>query len=885
MLGLEHEFVLRTPGGAVIDARDVLARRERDRRRLDPGDRNAIRCAWGGAITCDGAEAEIAIAPVEIAAGFTRIADAAGLTATDELRALLPAATTIDGFSTHINVEVPSRMAVRVGWLFARRFAPAAMLAMDRATSPGLLVRPRPGRLEICGESMQGPQLRAATALVAGAVRACVAGASTDDGIAARLPPIVPFRPWRATERFGWYIPRRAFGFDLYAGGRAAVLGELTAQRFLETAWSLARDFVPDHDEADALVSGAMPLPLEELLPADAVPAHAPSPYGRALVPITRGRFQMTAYLQTWDLTVLEVRAPQRSFYLSIPARDLDAVLHGIDAGRWDAALAVFAGRRVRPRRLEHWTQTGTVALFDDVGDRRALLRPERDLDGDIVDVWAHRSPRRGVARAHADAPREPVSGSTAQHPGAAAPRGTATGQRERPDTEQRPGKYPPPFTEPPPVEPPATEPPPPGGSSWWPWPIAPIIVVTVIVITVVSILTGGGTGVIGPSASPSISPSTSTGPAACVEPFMEIARDLALECPLTEHTDATGDGTWYEAAVPADPLPPDSDLIGVQASMARLSSSVVQRFFGNTDYPCGRSPTRLVVCGGKALRAGPALVVAMRFAAPVPLDGEHFRIISVMLDGSPPVGGFRGNPGADQDLYLGTDVTFDLVYSPIGTRPKSWVLGGTNPLKIGTDANVVETGSVAVIEGDTIVYFIPGREFRSPRPRLRAVAQVADISFGPQRGFASADVAPGRPADAPSAMFPVDLARRLRTKPSAIAAPETVESFLALLTDAMRRGDAATLVTRLHPAVRQRYDIADCRRLHAEADPTRAFVVRGVTTEPYDWTSDDRTTRIDPALTVEVDRTVGGVTTRTVIHLARVGSTLRFFSDCGAPR
>ena len=89
------------------------------------------------------------------------------------------------------------------------------MLLIDRRDSPGLLVRPRPGQLELGGEYVSGARLRAAAAFAAESTRAAVQ---------RRTPPCLDVVLDAAVERYGWFVDRNAFGIDLYRDGRATVL-------------------------------------------------------------------------------------------------------------------------------------------------------------------------------------------------------------------------------------------------------------------------------------------------------------------------------------------------------------------------------------------------------------------------------------------------------------------------------------------------------------------------------------------------------------------------------------------------------------------------------------------------------------------------------------
>src|SRR4051812_36379618 len=69
LAGVEQEYRVLLDGQPV-DFRWVIGRLPIDGRRLDPGDPLALRCAWGGVVTADDAEAEIAIPPVSVGDGW-----------------------------------------------------------------------------------------------------------------------------------------------------------------------------------------------------------------------------------------------------------------------------------------------------------------------------------------------------------------------------------------------------------------------------------------------------------------------------------------------------------------------------------------------------------------------------------------------------------------------------------------------------------------------------------------------------------------------------------------------------------------------------------------------------------------------------------------------
>ncbi len=270
LVGLEHEYsVLDRCGEVPVDFRTLIHTLGVEGVRADPTDPNAYRCPWGGVLTCDGKEAELAIPPVDVEPGFVAAAVALADAGEAALRALVPKLR-LDGYSTHLSVSVRVRDDRRFARAYARTFAPALMLLMDRADSPGMLVRPRPGRLELCAEFVAGPASGAAVAFAVGSVRALAPMSRAerrDLAVETRLEP--------AVERYGWYVDRNAFGVDLSADGRRARLvpvrgrGSVLGQEHLARAWGCARDALEgvaspeDLEAADALVAGDLPLPSE----------------------------------------------------------------------------------------------------------------------------------------------------------------------------------------------------------------------------------------------------------------------------------------------------------------------------------------------------------------------------------------------------------------------------------------------------------------------------------------------------------------------------------------------------------------------------------------------------------------------------------------------
>ena len=268
VLGAEHEFEVHA-GSESVDFRTLLPELTLDGRRLDPGDPNAVRCRWGGVITADGKEAEIAIPPVELRPGAVgEVLDllSVGRSALETALTAHDLSLRLTGYSTHLSVEVPDRRVKRLARRFARAYALDVILLVDRADSPGLLVRPRRNRLELGGEFVDGDDLGAALVFCSTAAIA-LERATRRDG-----PPPLLVRLERAVERYGWFVARTAFGghalesrdAPVRSGRRATSAGD-----HLSESWArlrpLARGFWSPAELAlvDERVAGRTRLPFE----------------------------------------------------------------------------------------------------------------------------------------------------------------------------------------------------------------------------------------------------------------------------------------------------------------------------------------------------------------------------------------------------------------------------------------------------------------------------------------------------------------------------------------------------------------------------------------------------------------------------------------------
>ncbi len=149
LIGVEQEFSVRA-GAGTVDFREVIHRLPSSGRRLDPGDSFAYRCPSGSVLTCDEREAEIALPPVALGPGFPMELHRRTAAATRDLQSMLPGPLTLRGFSTHISAQVQTHPNDSLAGLYAGTFGVAAVLLTTGSMGRGVMVRPRPGRLEVC---------------------------------------------------------------------------------------------------------------------------------------------------------------------------------------------------------------------------------------------------------------------------------------------------------------------------------------------------------------------------------------------------------------------------------------------------------------------------------------------------------------------------------------------------------------------------------------------------------------------------------------------------------------------------------------------------------------------------------------------------------------
>jgi len=387
-------------GARAVDFRSVIHHLDLGRPRLDPADPNAYRLASGAALTADDAEAEIALAPTFVRHGCGRSLAATARSERGALESRLPEGAHLDGYSTHLSVAVRPSSSVVMAKLYAAGFSAALMLLMDSVGSPGLLVRPRPGRLELGGEFVDGDRLVVAAIFAVGSVRACQRWLEGGAGQVA-FPDRLRVDVQRDDQRYGWFVCRTAFATDLYLAGRDTPLrrhrgSPITAQTHLERCWAAARaTLAGDIDETelelvDKLVGSNEPLPaltpsVERSGPsrraatrvADDVLARA---FGFAVRAHSRPGYDLAPVMLTWDRAVFVLSTPGRDrlAFASVPAPLLTNFASQLEMGALDETIVSYLALSPRGRRLGRTTTTARPGLYDRLVPRARLLTPER---------------------------------------------------------------------------------------------------------------------------------------------------------------------------------------------------------------------------------------------------------------------------------------------------------------------------------------------------------------------------------------------------------------------------------------------------------------------------------------------------------------------------
>ncbi len=385
-LRVEHQLTLWS-GQRRLDFRHLIGRVAGSLQALDPGDPRARRLPSGVALTTDGWEAVLATPPLPLTPGAPRALDDLLRSERTWLRAAAPtrAATRLTGLSTHLHVSVPDARVMEVGRLFVESCAPALAAITELEHSPGILVRPHVGGLEVSGEYVEGLRLLAAVTLLA----ACVTGLQHGPPPLGQARATLPSRLDPA-----WFFP------------------PAPATDALDEVWEWARPW--------CLAIELDPGPVELLTRTARRGVVDDCTFGRRREhritgaeagPRTRAAgFRAETEWLTWDHVVWLLQdAAGRQCRAVMPVEHEGTFLVQLDSGRLDRAVLRMLRRSVvRRRRLDHHAQLAQPGLWHDV-------RP-----GALVPVGL--LPEGAVAPAVTDPSGRPAATSAAAGPSRESP-------------------------------------------------------------------------------------------------------------------------------------------------------------------------------------------------------------------------------------------------------------------------------------------------------------------------------------------------------------------------------------------------------------------------------------------------------------------------------
>lgn len=379
LIGVEHEYQVAGADGRQVDFRTLIHRLHWDGLQLDPGDLNAYRLRSGLVVTADGMEAETASPPVPAGAGFADEVAAWAAAGRRELERALGDGYRLEGYSTHLSVALPGETAADIARTYALTFGLVFARLVEGPGSLGIYVRPRPGRLELCGEYADGARLRLAALFAVGSIRACAAGEYSPE-VAARLLP--------GQERFGYRLHRtEAFGFDSYAAGAADTIdlaagGGVSLAELARTAVDLACDRLEakERDQRGALLQAALAGPLAPRRQAGPErPGGNPgrSVFGDVVDCVQRPGFRVRPEFATWGHTVFRAERGRQSAAICVEGATLRTFLAELRTGALDSTIERAMGPGSLAPALGVPGQPVRPGMYGSVADPLALVPEE----------------------------------------------------------------------------------------------------------------------------------------------------------------------------------------------------------------------------------------------------------------------------------------------------------------------------------------------------------------------------------------------------------------------------------------------------------------------------------------------------------------------------
>jgi len=307
------------------------------------------------------------------------------------------------GYSTHLNLQATSDARPLVEH-YAIHYAPALALLTERRTSPGLLLRDRPGRFEIGTEYLETEDdLRSAILFALASYLATV------EEVAGRRRSLAPLsgRFIEATERPGLFVAEAAYGGSMARDGRAtrlartagattfeAPVGDETAGDRLRSAMDHIAPFLQAWATPEELatlrarVDGDQPAPWDREAPDEPTvivgtppPAIPPGPHSPLLRTLACGVLAVRPFVVTWEAITVVLDHPVRSYFVRIPRERIADFAESFEAGHLSASLAA---RALAPPTGTIGRLTDSSPATFDLLDPTGLVLGDRTVTGPV---------------------------------------------------------------------------------------------------------------------------------------------------------------------------------------------------------------------------------------------------------------------------------------------------------------------------------------------------------------------------------------------------------------------------------------------------------------------------------------------------------------------
>jgi hypothetical protein len=388
-VGLEAEFCVFVQENAIDFAQLLPALAK-----LEPhfpffSHRDACYLSTGAQFSSDTSFAEIAMPPERLEAGGIEQLVGGFVAHRNRLRALLSRhfsskpVVRLEGHSIHINLSAEPDSGWHLCRLLAQTAAPAYTLLTERAVSGGLILRPRPNRVEICADYLPDARyLRAALAYICGTYLAIQSAFSR--GYLGDIPVWVhPENVATPQVRSGIQFSRLSFGGELHTRGRKArltgqIAGKgnvaLSAQNILEAYAEFAKERIAalaspeDLAALYSLVRGRQPLEIERDIPSPDYyrvrrtpvrwkPGALAQAYGAATRPRRLRGLRVETLFMSWEQVCFKLTTRRGLLWACVAREELVLFEQDLWSGAVREKAEKFLAARPGPGANDRWFQ------------------------------------------------------------------------------------------------------------------------------------------------------------------------------------------------------------------------------------------------------------------------------------------------------------------------------------------------------------------------------------------------------------------------------------------------------------------------------------------------------------------------------------------------